>query len=275
MTFTGWKNQPLAFRHWSAQGERHGVVVMVHGIGGHSGLFEPVASTLTRQGYALYALDLPGHGHSPGPRGWIPRWDAFRLSLARFLDQVEAEVGCTPTFLLGHSLGGTVVLDLLLSDPSRRQGVRGVIVSNPALDPGGIEPWRRWLALVLSRLWPRFCLSTGIRLDATCRDPDVLAGFAADTLRHGRCTARLGTEFMGAAAAIRREAPRLETPLLVLQSGRDSITLPEGAHRFFAAVGATDKTWKFYPDSYHEIYDDLDQAEVLRDVADWLTAHGT
>jgi alpha-beta hydrolase superfamily lysophospholipase len=248
-------------------------VVLVHGIGGHGGQFAGVAAHLVPLGYDLYAPDLPGHGHSPGPRGWIPSWEAFRGSLDRLLDHIEAAGGSPlPPVLLGHSLGGTVVLDLALRYPAR---VRGVIVSNPATGAEGVAPWRLLVARMLSGLWPRFALETGIPLSSSSRDPEALARLEADPLRHGRCTARLGTEFLITAEQIRHQAGRLSMPLLLLQSGADTVTPPEAARRFFQVVGSADKTWRLYPNSFHELFDDLDRDKVLADLAVWLEDHGS
>jgi alpha-beta hydrolase superfamily lysophospholipase len=270
-TFAGWRDLPLSYRRWSAMGPARGVVVLVHGLGGHGGRFDPVALALAPLGYTLYAPDLPGHGRSPGPRGWIPCWDAFRLSLCGLLERVAAETAPQPLFLLGHSLGAAVVLDLVLRQPTP---VRGVIVSNPAVDAEGVARWRRQVARLLSQLWPGFTLPTGISLEAACRDPAALVRYAADPLRHDRCTARLGTEFMATTAALQRDAGRFTMPLLVLQSGADRVTAAEAAHRFFEAIGSVDKTWSLYPRSFHELYEDLDRQQVFEDLAIWLDAHG-
>lgn len=269
--FAGWNDLPLHYHRWSATGPPRSVVVLVHGLGGHGGRFDAVALALARLGHTLYAPDLPGHGRSPGPRGWIPRWEAFRLSLSGLLERVEEETPPLPVFLLGHSLGAAVVLDLALRQPDR---LRGVIVSNPALDAEGVARWRRLVARLLSSLWPRFTLPTGIPLEAACRDPTALARYAADPLRHDRCTVRLATEFMATAAELRRHAGHFAMPLLVLQSGADRVTAAEAAHRFFEAVGSVDKTWSLYPRSYHELYDDLEHQQVIQDLASWLDAHG-
>jgi alpha-beta hydrolase superfamily lysophospholipase len=163
-----------------------------------------------------------------------------------------------------------VILDLVLEEPDR---IQGVIVSNPALDAEGVASWRVLVARVLSRLWPGFSLDTGIPLEASCRDPERLAAYAADPLRHGRCSARLGAAFLDVAARIRRDAPQLQLPILVLQSGKDTITPPESTRRFFAGLTASDRTLKLYPESLHELFDDLDRRVVLDDLLGWLDAH--
>jgi alpha-beta hydrolase superfamily lysophospholipase len=262
----------LHVHRWCGENPSPKVVVLVHGIGGHGGQFADLAARLVALGYDAYAPDLPGHGRSPGARGWIPAWEAFPGSLGSLLDHIGAAGGCSQLpVLLGHSLGGTVAVDLALRDPTR---IRGLILSNPATGAEGVAPWRLLVARSLSRLWPRFALDTGIPMEALSRDPVALTRLAADPLRHGRCTARLGSEFLLAAERIRRHAASLTTPLLVLQSGADTITPPDAAESFFQAVGAAEKTWRLYPQSYHELFDDLDREQVLADLVAWVESHG-
>jgi alpha-beta hydrolase superfamily lysophospholipase len=60
---------------------------------------------------------------------------------------------------------------------------------------------------------------------------------------------------------------------LVLQSGDDRVTGPAAAQRFFAAAGSADKTFRLYPESRHELFDDLDRAAVIADLLAWLNTH--
>lgn len=203
------------------------------------------------------------------------RWSDWRGAVLAFLVDGIARSPGIPCVLVGHSMGGTVVLDLALEEPEalQRLDVRGLILSNPALDPAGIAAWRLLLARLLSWLWPAFTLETGIADTAASRDPLVLAQRAADPWRHSRCSARLGSEFLTTSDRLRQAASALRLPLLLLQSGADQVTPGAGAQRFFAAAGSTDKTWRQYPESYHEVYDDLDRDQVFADLLEWLECH--
>ncbi|MFM7266638.1 MAG: alpha/beta hydrolase, partial [Cyanobium sp.] len=64
----------LVLHTWSAPVPSRGVLMAVHGIGGHGAPFRRLAEALAPQGWAVWAPDLPGHGLSPGPRGWVPSW---------------------------------------------------------------------------------------------------------------------------------------------------------------------------------------------------------
>ncbi len=274
-TLLGWEAGPLNYRCWRPAGRARAVLVCVHGIGGHSLTFERLAAALVPHGYAIEAIDLPGHGLSPGRRGAMKRWGEWRRAVLAFLADVIARSPGIACFLVGHSMGATVVLDLALEAPQALQilGVQGLILTNPGLDAAGVSRWRLLLARLLSWLWPEFTLETGIADTAASRDPLVLAQRAADPWRHSRCSARLGSEFLATTARLRQAAPHLRLPLVLLQSGADQVTPAAGARRFYAAAGSADKTWRSYPESYHELYDDLDRERVFTDLLAWLEGH--
>ncbi|MFO7628076.1 MAG: alpha/beta hydrolase, partial [Prochlorococcaceae cyanobacterium] len=264
----------LLVQQWEARAECHsnprGAVVLVHGIGRHSGLFPRLVQGLTNHGYTVLGLDLPGHGRSSGQRGHILHWSEFRLAVAAVLDQVERQLPQSPRFLVGHSLGGTVVLDAALHLPGRLQGT---VAANPALGASAVHPLRLLLARLLSPLWPAFSLSTGIPLALSSRDPEVLARAEHDPLRHGRASVRLASEYLRTTAWLRRHAADFRGPLLLLCSGDDRVVSTEASQAFFAAAASSDKTWRTYPDSYHDLFEDLDHQQVISDLLGWLDAH--
>ena len=153
-------------QRWSGAAPPRAAMVLVHGIGGHSAPFEELAQELVKLGLEVFAFDLPGHGRSEGPRGVVGSWNDYRRCLDRFLaSEVAKDCPGRPCLLLGHSLGGALVLDAALDhQPEARPMLAGVVVSNPAVGATGVEPWRLLCARVLSRIWPTFTLSTGFPL---------------------------------------------------------------------------------------------------------------
>ena len=89
------------------------VILLVHGYGGdrNSWLFlqEPLAAR-----YRVYALDLPGHGTSAKDVG-----DGALGVLADAVAGVLDALGAARAHLVGHSLGGAVVLAVAARDPGR------------------------------------------------------------------------------------------------------------------------------------------------------------
>ncbi|MBD2297378.1 lysophospholipase [Nostoc sp. FACHB-87] len=273
-TFRGIGEIDLYYQSWQPTGNVKAVLVIVHGLGGHSSKYNNIVQHFIPKQYAVYSFDLRGHGRSPGQRGYINAWAEFREDLRIFLELIQAQQPKLPIFLLGHSLGSIVVLDYVLRYPQAAAVLKGVILLAPSLGKVGVSQIKLLLGQLLSRIWPRFTLNTGLDLSAGARDEKVLAIYAQDTLRHTLGTARLATEFLNTVNWINNHTNEWQLPLLILHGGADRITLPEGSQIFYEQLTACqDKTRIIYPEAYHELQDDLNYQEVLADLESWLAGH--
>jgi alpha-beta hydrolase superfamily lysophospholipase len=224
----------------------------------------------TARGVAVHAMDLRGNGRSGGQRAYVERWEEYREDLARFVALVRAEETASPIFLLGNSLGGLIVLDYAIHHP---EGLRGVIAASPPLGRLGVPAPLLALGRVLSRVWPRFSLRTGMDLSALARDPLVTQTVLSDPLFHRVGTARLSTEVVLAIARVQAAAPGFPLPLLVLHGSADRLVPPEGSRQFVARVANPDRELREYAEAFHVLFADLDRERVLTDVERWIEAH--
>src|SRR5882672_9609796 len=74
----------LPGRMWSATRPR-ALVAVLHGVGEHCGRYAALASDLAKGGYTVAAVDLPGHGEAPGPRGDMRSWTVVRDNVVHAL----------------------------------------------------------------------------------------------------------------------------------------------------------------------------------------------
>lgn len=88
-------------------------VVLVHGLGGFATSWQPTMDALAARA-TVHALDLPGFGRSAKPRR---RYDLGFFAAA--LDGFVGALGLPHASLVGHSLGGAVVLTQALLRPAR------------------------------------------------------------------------------------------------------------------------------------------------------------
>ena len=90
-------------------------VLLIHGAGSNH-LVWP-AGLRRLEGFPVIALDLPGHGRSPGnPEQSIEKYAG---KVMRFLD----EIGIYQVFLAGHSMGGAIGLQICKSFQERLVGL--------------------------------------------------------------------------------------------------------------------------------------------------------
>ena len=271
--FQGAKGLNLYYQSWYPQAEIRGVLTIVHGLGSNSSSYGNIVEHLIPKNYAIYAFDLRGNGRSPGQRGHISSWEVFRGDLQAFLHLVKTQSPKSPQFLLGHSLGGVVVLDYVMRCRVYPSPLSGVITLAPAVGKLGVSPFKLTIGKILSRILPRFTLSTGFELNTAARDEKVLAVYAQDKLRHARGSARLATEYINTVNWINAHAADLQIPLLIIQGGADTVTLPQGSRQFFQKVIFRDKELLEYPEAYHEIHDDFGYEQVMTDLEFWLEQH--
>jgi len=248
-----------------------GVVAIVHGLHEHGGRYAAVAARLARAGHASYAVDHPGHGRSPGTRGNIG-------SMAGTVDGVAALVRLAaqrhpglPLFVYGHSLGGLIALQYLTGSPDA--GIRGAVISAPALDTSAASGVQRRVAPVLSRLLPDLGVLS-LDAEAISRDPAVVADYRNDPLNHtGKVRARTGSEMMLTVAGMPQRLRSLTMPLFVLHGGADRLVPTAASEMVPAYAGSADLTRTVYPGLFHEPHNEPEKEQVLDDVVAWLDAH--
>jgi alpha-beta hydrolase superfamily lysophospholipase len=266
--FEGTGGVALFRQSWHPVQPRAGLL-NIHGLGDHSGLYPTLVDYCLTHGLAVHSHDVRGNGRSPGQRAYVERWEEYREDLHRFVAAVQAEEAELPLFLVGNSLGGLIVLDYALLHPD---GLRGIIAVSPPLGRLGVPAPLLALGRVLSRVWPRFSIRTGMDLSGLARDPAVVQAVLADPLFHRVGTARLSTEVAAAIDRVQAGAPRFPLPLLVLHGSADRMVPPDGSRTFVPRVGHPDHELREYPGAYHVLFADLDRERVLADLDQWITA---
>lgn len=269
--FDGAEGMSLYTQCWLPENTTRAVIAIVHGIGEHSGRYMNVVDYVVPNQIGVYGYDLRGHGKSPGQRGHIDSWKQYRIDLMNFLRMIKSQqMGC-PIFLMGHSLGALIVLDLILAE---NEELAGAIICGAPIEPVGVaKPYLVALARLLSRVYPRFSVGLGLDQDALSRDPAVVRAYKADPLVHGKVSTRWGTESLSAVASVKMQVEDINIPILIIHGEADRIHTAEGTRKFFDQIRFHDKEIRVYPGGYHEVHNDLDYQEMLSDLLDWINRH--
>ncbi len=268
-TFEGYENLPLYYQKWQAE-EAKAVLVIVHGFGEHSGRYMNVVNKVIPEGFTVFSFDHRGHGKSPGKRGHILHWNEFIEDTKNFLKLVHSEEKELPLFLMGHSLGGLIVLNYAISNP---EGLKGVIASGPLLAQPGISSVLLMLSKIMSKIWPGFSIDTKLDVNFISRDPETIKAYQADPLVHSMASARFGTEITAATDWTLAHADKFKLPLLILHGEADQLVPEQGSLEFFENVTVEDKERNLYAGGFHEPHNDIDRETVLKDLLEWLKKH--
>ncbi|NPV84992.1 MAG: alpha/beta hydrolase [Anaerolineae bacterium] len=142
-------------------------IILLHGWLGSWALWQQTMTHLG-QSYRTYALDFWGFGESGKKRSTYAVQDFTSL-----VDQFMDRLGIAEAPLVGHSMGGTVSLNVAIHYPNRVQKV--VVIGSPivgsslapALKLAGYRP----IAFMLFNLMGLFRLAMRIASPTICRDP--------------------------------------------------------------------------------------------------------
>jgi len=245
------------------------LMLIVHGFGEHSGRYEEMATWFARKGFAVFALDLQGHGRTPGRRGHVADFEFFLDDVEEYLAALREDYPALPAVLVGHSMGGLIAAALV----SRREiAVDAVVLSGPALTLApGVSRSRLALARALCRVLPRLSLEAGLELEGLSRDPEVVRRYREDPLVHGRVSAALGAGMMEMQTRMRGAASGVDRPVLLLHGEADPLCLVQGSQDFFDALpkGTGQSELKTYPGLKHEIFNEPEKKQIWAEILEW------
>jgi alpha-beta hydrolase superfamily lysophospholipase len=258
----------IFYQSWLPEGDPKAALLLVHGLGEHGGRYVNLVNHFVPLGYAVYALDHIGHGHSDGTRLFLESFADFTNPLKLYFDMVTKWQPGKPVFLVGHSMGGLISSVYLLE---HQDELAGAIISAPAIKVSdSISPATILAGRVFSAIAPKLGI---MALDATaiCSDPAVVDAYLKDPLVcNGKITARLAAEMLGAMQRVTREVSQIHLPLLVIQGSADRLVDPKGSQMLYGQSSSSDKTLKVYDGFYHEVFNEPGRAQVLGDVQAWL-----
>jgi len=257
----------LLTRQWPAD-DPWASLLLVHGLGEHSGRYEHVGEHLAAAGIDTHAYDQRGNGASGGARGDIDRWSRFHDDLEEQLVSLRQSADGPPVVLYAHSLGGLVAAGYLIDGRPRPDFT---VLSAPGLD-STLARWKLALAPVLARVAPSLSLPQGIRAETLSRDPEVGRRVRADPLNITSNTLRFAGEALGEVKRVRADARSIGGPTLVLHGLDDGLVPPSASEVFEGAPGVERRT---YPGLRHELHNEPEGLEVVDDVIAWLRQRAT
>jgi len=262
---------------WVPEGSPKAAVQIAHGLAEHAERYTHVAEALLKAGYAIYADDHRGHGKTGekfgkmgelGPRGW----DGTVEALATLTDIIKKQQPNVPVFLLGHSWGSFLSQDYIQQWGNKLQGVllTGTTGSpNPKTDLGA-----EGLGLNYTVQNPK------TPFDWLTRDENEVQKYIDDP----RCGFSLPSSILKILGESNEklldtendEKIPKELKVYIFVGSNDSVGGKEGAAALverYKNAGIKEVAFKAYPECRHELFNELNKEEVIRDVISWLDSH--
>ena len=221
--------------------------VLVHGLGDHGGRYEAIGRALSADGVSLQAIDLIGHGRSPGRRGRIESFESLLSEIDGSLRAAKSLWPFASLTLIGQSMGGNLAASAAMAwfaesrvdedaddvprDVLPFPGLRGkpladrLVLVAPMLRPPGKQLREDFLeaGVKLAKLLPGWPLRTGGRPERLSPDPDAQAAHRGDRLIHHTLSVQLGIELLLAGRRLLSDFASVPLPTLVLYGQEDTL----------------------------------------------------
>ena len=274
-TFSG-DGTCLFYRYWIPSGEEDPeyVVLLLHGIGLHSGRYEATAAELNKSGIGVYAVDTRGHGLSCGKRGFIPTIAKENRDLTAMLAAIREAHPNAKIFLMAESMGGIFALNYARTNPTE---LSGMILMSPVFKLARAQYWH-WGAL-------RFFVDYAFRPNAPVVDLSQHAGASRktgeqptsnqpqDALAYTRVSLNY---LMGIHKAIihwQIKAPQVHVATLVMEGEHDPIAKPGSVQHLFDLIATNDKKFSLCADVTHSLLGNAHSPDILHGVSVWIAEH--
>ena len=257
----------IAAFKWPAKSPRANILLQ-HGLGEYSTRYvhqySEIIPRLNELGFNVYAIDLPGHGFTPGIRGLVDVNEGVKLHL-----KARAAIGKElPLFLLGHSLGGLVTIGSIME---QQEGLAGAVVSSSAMQKPS-SAFERVLSKIMATVAPSGPMPLPRPgLEALSRDQAVVDAAAVDPMFYqGKARNLVARTTLEVSDRVWEWARNWTLPALFVHGDKDTSTDHKNSITLFDKIASTDKSLKIYPGGYHELLNDLPKQEVLKEILDWL-----
>jgi alpha-beta hydrolase superfamily lysophospholipase len=273
-TFAAPDGVKLFYRRW-LRSETAPTLVLLHGLGAHSGWFIDMGEELHARGLTVYAIDHRGFGRSEGPRGHVRDGRVYPRDITAFLAQLRDERPASPLFILGHSMGAIFALNVAAEDAARpRSLLTGVALMNPWIaDEAKVSPVAVAGLVLTGMLGSAKPFAAAGGTETMTANPEATAMLNADSYWVRAESASFLYQITRMRLAAISRARQVRAPALVIQCEADKAITPAASRRMFDALGSPDKTWTTYPGFAHDCEFEPERAVLDDDLAQWITAH--
>ena len=257
-------------------------ICIVHGIGEYGERYDRVARKFNEAGFAVFSMDLRGHGTSLGKRGdCAPREEVLEDVSALVSRALRTYPNCKLLFY-GHSMGGNITLDY------RRRGAFRDLPAAYLLS----APWIRlkrpiptalyYLAKMASNLAPTFTIGSNVD-EMNLGNPASILPYHEDPLVHNRISLRCAMDGFRIANELERgkntEGIAKDIPVMIMHGCEDRICDIEGSRKFCDSSRKRGENveMKELPGIFHEIHNGGSEScgdEVIDMIIDYFRSIG-
>ncbi|ERM84144.1 hypothetical protein P872_15280 [Rhodonellum psychrophilum GCM71 = DSM 17998] len=245
-------------------------VLIVHGLGEHSGRYMHFAEKLASHHISVFTFDGRGHGKSslPSPTAYFENYEDYLKDIDALFGKVKGFAGSIPSFIFGHSMGGGLVTSYVVN---YQPDARGIVLSAAALMPAeNVSKILIAASAWISKLAPKLKV---LKLDSkmVSRDQEEVRKYDEDPLvYHQAVAARTAYEILRMMGQVEEKMPSFTLPILILHGTDDKLINPKGSDLLYGKISSQDKNLIKYPGLYHELLNEFEKEQIMDEILIWI-----
>jgi len=270
-TFAADDGQQIFYRSWKCSEAAVRTAILVHRGHEHSGRLGELAEALVGGGWNVFAVDLRGHGRSPGERGGgqsfaqlVRDLDSFARHLHEHY-QVEAQ----DIDLIAHSVGAVVAAAWVHDFGAP---VRSLTLVAPAFRVRLYVPLAIPGLRLMKAIRPRSFVKSYVKPGMLTGDAEQARNYAADPLIFRQISVPMLLGLHDAGTRLIDSASAIHVPVMVLSAGTDWVVKSSAQRKYFERLTTHTKQWRDYPKLRHDLLHETDRSQVFSDITAFL--HG-
>lgn len=252
-------------RSWGTPSECQAAVLLIHGLGAHSGWFEGLARRLKIRKLLVLAYDLVGFGKRISER--YISFDQWLVDLTIVFAHLQDLMGNKPIYLIGNSMGAILALKgCSLISPA------GLIMLSPGFE-GYPETFRlpyRIKSILQAVVRPNDELQLPYDLKLVTNQPSVLNWLNGDPDRRFNVPGKMLIDLLKMTWALRLQNLAITCPALMLTAGQDTLVDNRINQLVFERLKSPAKKTRSFETSMHDLTLDPAIDEVAAEIVSWI-----
>jgi alpha-beta hydrolase superfamily lysophospholipase len=259
----------IFFRNWDCNNKNAPVIIMLHGIGVHSLVFEDISQFFLKNNYNIYSFDFSGFGKSKAYRGHIENFELLINETLAILKLSELEYPDVPKFILGESLGGVVALHFA---KYYQEYFDGLILLSPLVGTDIHIPYKKKFNILFNSLFNKYLLfDLPFTFELLTRDYKWQNKLNHDEANVRALTAKSYYLLFNAMNETFSFAKKINIPVLVIQSRDDVISSHSKVSEFFSKLNSDEKQLFVFNNFYHLLSIEQNREVIYNIIKNWIS----
>jgi alpha-beta hydrolase superfamily lysophospholipase len=247
------------------------VLLILHGLGAHSGWFIDMGNKLAARGMTVYAMDHRGFGRSGGLRGHIDNYHTYVEDIDFIVTTIRRRHPEAAIHILGHSMGGIFASHYAAKYQSE---LASVLFLNPWVQDSSQTPVLTTLRILLGGIFKsrRYWQVAG-GSEVMTTNLEAVQMLQTDTYWCRKQTSSFLYQIFLMRSTVLKNAKLISKPGLVMQAELDKAVVSEASHKLYQTLGNNDKRWKTFAGCAHDSEFEADRILLDNEVVCWITEH--